>query len=741
MRTCSGRSFAARTRGCWCLAFAVVLLALLSATANARADGAAPPAFAHGDTSPAVVIPDTSPSGLYTRLGTCLAVSGDTAIVGEPGVNNGVIGAAVIYVRADHGWVPQATLTDASDPAAPRIGFGSAVAISGDTAVIADGWPAEVTGWVMDPQAVYVFTRSGTTWTQQAKLLPSGGQAPDYLSFGQSVAISGDTIAVGAGRAQWGSAVAPDPTHPEFGGAAGEVFIFQRTGDVWTQQTTLKPQHPDGTMFGLSVALDGDALLVGAPADATGGTWCGSVYAFRRNGATWTRSAVLIPPDAVYPTQFGSALALSGNTAVIGAPGWSEHLGAAYVYTLASGQWLEQAELTDPIGFPGGGFGSAVAIDGDVVAVGSPTDDLGTGAGIGYWGGSLACGSAELYRRVDTSWEYEAQLLGTTEQEGWMFGASLGVSGSSVLVGAPHEIMPVAGTIPPGVDHVRVFCPYATDAGSPLVVSASDGLLSNFATTFSGDLTAAVASQPANGSVTVNPDGSFTYTPNAGFTGTDSFTYQTQLGSMLSDPATVTVTVRNPVTPQTDVYGAPAGWTNHAVSVSLTTPAAQGARLSDSSAGTLTTVYRKVARTAAWLPYTGAIRVSTPGVSIYNYRTSDSSGNSTGDQIFTVRIDKTRPTTVVPRSASCRRGGIVTLGFRVVDAKPSCGRARIALHILNASGKVVGKFSLGVRATNTAQRFRFRCTLPAGTYRTIVYATDIAGNRQSRAGSNRLVVH
>jgi hypothetical protein len=83
----------------------------------------------------------------------------------------------------------------------------------------------------------------------------------------------------------------------------------------------------------------------------------------------------------------------------------------------------------------------------------------------------------------------------------------------------------------------------------------------------------------------------------------------------------------------------------------------------------------------------------------------------------------------------------VTVGFRVVDASPSCGRAKVTLHVLNAAGKVVKRFSLGIRHTNRAQAFRFRiCTMPHGDYRLAVYATDLAGNRQSKVGGNRLTV-
>jgi hypothetical protein len=726
-----------------CVVLGVALLAFACAAATARADGV-PLAYPHGDASPAALLAgNDQPSNYGYSLGAHLAVSGDTAIVGETGGGNTpipggsgdqfMVGAAHIYVRDGHGWAEQATLTDASDPARPRIGFGSAVAISGDTAVVTDGQGAATTLEGMDPQAVYVYTRTGTTWTLQAKLLPSGNVATDLASFGESLAVSGDTIAVGAGWAQWG----PNGGD-EFSRGAGKVFVFQRTGGTWRQQAVLKPVAAHGSQFGESVALQGDTLLVGAPYDSTEGPFRGSAYAFQRSGDTWTRSAILAPGDATNDAFFGSAVALSDGTAVIGAPSWS-YLGAAYVYTLADGQWFEQAQLTAPDGVPNAEFGQAVAIDGDVVAVGSPRDDL--GANLAPWGSSPVAGSAQLYRRAGSSWEFESKLLGTTQQLGWMFGAAVGVTGSTALVGAPCEVVPAYQTENTDFDHVRVFCPYVADAGGTLTVSAADGLLANFAVPSSDDLTAALVGQPANGSATVDPDGSFAYTPNPGFIGTDTFTYRTVLGgSQLSDPATVTVTVRDPVTPQTDVYGAPAGWTNHAVNVALSSPVQQGSRRSVRAGAPPATVYRKATKTATWTPYTAAIHISAPGISTYDYRTSDASGNSSGTQSFVVKIDTSRPTTLVAHAASCRRGRRVVLGYRIVDAKPSCGHARATLVVRNAAGKVVRKFGLGLRATNKAQSFGWRCNLARGTYRVTVVATDVAGNRQSRARGNKLVV-
>ena len=156
------RTIAAHAARCTII-LAAATLALLVATAAARADGGTPPAYPHGDASPAVAIADTAPSGHYTRLGDCMAVSGDTAIVGET-MGNALVGGAQIFVRSDHGWAHQAGLSDLSDPNAPGLGFGSAVAIDGDTAVVAD-CGASITCFPMDPPTA-VYGRFTHAWAR-----------------------------------------------------------------------------------------------------------------------------------------------------------------------------------------------------------------------------------------------------------------------------------------------------------------------------------------------------------------------------------------------------------------------------------------------------------------------------------------------------------------------------------------------------------------------------------------------
>ncbi len=203
--------------------------------------------------------------------------------------------------------------------------FGNAVAISGNTMVVGarfDSTTASQAG------AAFVFVLNGTTWTQQAKLLASDGAAID--KFGQSVAIGGDTIVVGAYQAN-----APLSN----GGAA---YVFVRSGTTWTQQQKLTAG--DGTAddeFGNSVAIKGDTVVVGAHfADLPSNSAAGSAYRFTRSGTVWTEVQKLIPTGATLGgNQFGESLAVSGDKLVVGSdhddtPGNSRRCSVCFC-----GQW------------------------------------------------------------------------------------------------------------------------------------------------------------------------------------------------------------------------------------------------------------------------------------------------------------------------------------------------------------------------------------------------------------------
>ena len=290
-------------------------------------------------------------------FGTVVAVSGDTALVGVPYEDDySGTGAAYVFVRSGAGWTQQAKLT-ASD-AADFDWFGSSVALSGDTALVC-ALRDDVDG-NYDQGSAYVFVRSGASWTQQAHLIAAGN---GYL--GSSAALSGNTALVGGG---------------------GFAYVFTRSGASWSQQAKLAAS--DGTAMGSSAALSGDTALLGAPGWNTSSdvnSAQGTAYVFVRSGDSWSQQAQLTAADGAHGDYFGYSVALSGDTALVGpemdSVPYGPHQGSAYVFVRSGTNWSQQAQLTASDGGPYAQFGYSVAVSGDTALVGAPWDGgLGTPA-------------------------------------------------------------------------------------------------------------------------------------------------------------------------------------------------------------------------------------------------------------------------------------------------------------------------------------------------------------------------
>jgi len=211
-----------------------------------------------------------------------------------------------VFIRTGTTWTVEATLT-ASD-GQPEDQFGWSVAISGDTAVVGSVYDNDRTG------AAYVYTRTGTTWTEQQKLTASDAALED--AFGVSVGIDLETIVVGAG---W---------KDTFIGAA---YIYTRTETTWTQEAKIiASDGTNGNEFGMAVAISGDTVAVGA---RFVNTWTGAAYIYSRTETTWTEEARINASDGEYFDQFGWSIAIDGNTVIAVAPGeTSPYTGAAYLF-------------------------------------------------------------------------------------------------------------------------------------------------------------------------------------------------------------------------------------------------------------------------------------------------------------------------------------------------------------------------------------------------------------------------
>jgi hypothetical protein len=344
-----------------------------------------------------------------TSLGTAISVDGDTALIGAEGDsdNGAMAGSAYVFTRTGTTWTQQAKLL-ASD-GAPGDNFGVMVSLSGDTALIGAFYDNDNGA---HSGSAYVFTHTGTTWTQQAKLLPSDGVAD--AQFGIATAISGDTAFIGANR------------DDDMGFQSGSVYVFTRTGTVWTQQTKLYSSDATASQrFGVSTYILGDTAIIGANGDQNAK---GAAYIFTRTGTTWTSQQKLNVSDAGTYPNFGLEVSLSGNSALIGAAGYQPgpYAGSAYVFVRNGTTWTRQAKLVASDGVPYDGFSLwAVSLDGDNALIGAP----------GYHHGD-ATGAAYIFTRTGTTWTQQQELLASDGAKKHYFGNAVFLVGNTALIGA-----------------------------------------------------------------------------------------------------------------------------------------------------------------------------------------------------------------------------------------------------------------------------------------------------------------
>ena len=366
----------------------------------------------------------TGGAGGAAQQGWSVTVSadGNTAILGGP-ADNSQTGAAWVFTRSGTTWTQQQKLA-ASDGAAGAA-FGTSVALSadGNTAIV--GGPGQNVGGTSGAGTAYVFVRSGTTWTQQQELTASDGVAG--AAFGTSVALSGDTAIVGG---------------PGQNSGAGAAYVYTRSGTTWAQQQELVCTGAVGTVHtqpatgqGWSVALsaDGNTAIVGGPAD---NSQTRAAWVFTRSGVTWSQQgSKLVGTDlGAGPNYQGYSVALSadGNTAIVGGFGDNAGTGAAWVYTRSGTAWSQQGSKLVGSGVTGRtaeqGFSVALSSDGNTAIVGGPADN-------GF------IGAAWVYTRSGTAWTQLQKLVGTGAVELANEGSSVALSsdGNTAIVGGPQD--------------------------------------------------------------------------------------------------------------------------------------------------------------------------------------------------------------------------------------------------------------------------------------------------------------
>jgi hypothetical protein len=369
-----------------------------------------------------------------------LSADGDTALIGAPddnggATNEGGVGAVWVFTRPGSTWTQQGEkLTGTEETGKGEFGKSVVLSADGDTALI--GGPANNGG----AGAAWVLVRSGGVWSQQGEKLVgdcTGSCANEGMGetgegkFATSVALAedGDTALVGG---------------PADNGGAGAAWVFTRSGEAWSQQgqkLTGGGASGEGE-FGYSVALseDGDTALIGGPEDDTA---TGAVWVFTRSGGVWSQQGQKLTGGEEGNSQFGVYVAVSadGNTALIGGPGVVVVAGAAWVFTRSGGVWSQQGpKLTGrgEIGEDGFGVSVALSADGNTALIGAPGDN----------GGLFGKGAAWVFTRLDGVWTQQGEKLvgdctsscaneGTGETENAWFGYNVALSadGSTALIG------------------------------------------------------------------------------------------------------------------------------------------------------------------------------------------------------------------------------------------------------------------------------------------------------------------
>ena len=425
-------------------------------------------------------------------FGHAVALSGDTLVVSafqEDSAATGIngdqsdntladSGAVYVFTRTNGTWSQQAYLKASNTSAGGLLGdyFGFSVAIDGDTLVVGaigeDSAAPGVNGDQADDTlgesgAAYVFTRTNGTWSQQAYLKASNPGGFDF--FGNSVAISGDTIAVGANN-EGSSAVGigGDGVNDDAMGS-GAVYVFARQGTDWSQQAYIKASNTDAMdQFGQIVRLSGDTLAVGAPNEASSARGvngdgalnniarAGAAYVFVRQGTSWSQQAYIKASNSGNEDGFGYALDVDADTLVVGAlnersaaagvnadqtNNSASDAGAAYVFVRQGTDWSQQAYLKSSNPGAGDNFGYAVAVSGDRVVIGAQAEaSSATGInGDGALNDAEDGGAVYTFTRQATDWSLTAYLKASNTGAGDLFGFSVDLEGGTLAVGAPSE--------------------------------------------------------------------------------------------------------------------------------------------------------------------------------------------------------------------------------------------------------------------------------------------------------------
>jgi len=349
------------------------------------------------------------------EFGYPVSIYGDYAIIGAPHDDDNGKDSGSVYILRNTGtsWVEEQKLT-ASDGAESDL-FGYYVSISGDYAIIGAPYDDDMGS---DSGSAYIFKNNGTSWVEEQKLTASDGAESDLFGF---VFINGDYAIIGA------------PYDDDMGSNSGSAYIYKNIGTSWVEEQKLHTSHTANFLgFGVTISINEEYAIIGAPYDDDMGSNSGSVYIFKNNGTSWIEEQKLFASDSAADDVFGRCISMDGLYIIIGAPHDDDNgknSGSAYIFKNNGTSWVEQQKLTASDGAAEDYFGRRVSIDSNYAVIGAENDD----------DNGKDSGSVYIFNCDDTRWVEDAKLLASDGEDEDLFASSVSIDGNSVIVGAPFD--------------------------------------------------------------------------------------------------------------------------------------------------------------------------------------------------------------------------------------------------------------------------------------------------------------
>ncbi len=364
-----------------------------------------------------IILADDGKAG--DSFGYDVAIDGDTALVGAFKADiDGVMdaGAAYVYVLGDNGWQKQAKLI--AEPAFAEDTLGGKVALKNNFAMLGVSRRDDKG---KDSGAVVSFEREVNVWKQRHIFTAPDAKSGD--AFGQSIALTNNHLIIGA------------PRNDALGNDVGAAYIYKRENDTWRYQTKITANDgAAGDLFGISVAIDGNTILVGADLHDEKAENAGAVYVYVLKENMWKQEAKLMASDGGKTDIFGVRVAISGNTALVSARRDDiEELGAdagsAYIFVRDGSTWTQQVKLTSPDGQADDRFGRGVSLSDDTAIISAMNHDAnGSNTGALY-----------VYKKGLGGWHYTSKFVANRSMSDDKFGWNVGLSNGVAIIATPNH--------------------------------------------------------------------------------------------------------------------------------------------------------------------------------------------------------------------------------------------------------------------------------------------------------------